>query len=67
MGKRSAVVGMMSQITWSMEAHANEKTVWFSVSGQCQAIGIRLEPRQARELAHALIIEADIAQYGEPK
>lgn len=67
MSVRSAVVGMMSPITWRMEAQANERSVWFSIDGQCQAIGVRLTPDQARALAHALIIEADVAQFGAPK
>lgn len=67
MGIREAVVGLMSQITWRVQAQANEKTVWFAIEGQCRAIVVRLDPRQARELAHALIIEADVAQFGAPK
>lgn len=67
MGIREAVVGQASPITWRMQAHANEKTLWFRIEGQCQLIVVRLTPTQARELAHALIIEADVAQYGAPK
>lgn len=67
MSERSAVVGLMNSFRWRMEALANERALWFSFSSMSQAIGVRLTPDQARELAHALIIEADVAQFGAPK
>lgn len=67
MSTRSAVVGLNSRFTWRLEAQANGRSVWFSVDSKYQAIGVRLTPDQARELAHALIIEADVAQFGAPK
>lgn len=67
MGMREAFVGITSQVAWQMQARANERAVWFRMEGQLQLIHVRLTPEQARELAHALIIEADVAQYGAPK
>lgn len=66
MSYRVREVGL-NGVIWRIQGEANERRVWFRLDGPFQSIGVRLTPDEARELAHALIIEADVAQLGAAK